>query len=114
MTGPLLVRAARLRSGKQQMSASLSVVSTNTARELGGESLAERIRRLQDEAAAMARTHIEELEAKLEEVRQMSQEIAEGGSAYPVGARELARRLAEETCVRAQTLDAIVSRTAAN
>ena len=30
----------------------------------------------------------------------MSEEIAEGGSAYPVGARELARRLAEDLDAR--------------
>lgn len=94
------------------MSASLSVVASNPARDAGVESLAERIRRLQAEASSMARAHIEELEHKLEEVRLMSVEIAEGGSAYPVGARELARRLAEESSMRAQTLDAIVSRTA--
>jgi hypothetical protein len=94
------------------MSASLSVVASNPAREPGAETLAERIRRLQAEAAMMAREHIEELEHKLDEVRQLSEDIAEGGSAYPVGAREVARRLVEESSMRAQTLDAIVSRTA--
>ena len=44
------------------MSASLSVVASKPARESGAESLAERIRRLQAEAASMARAHIEELE----------------------------------------------------
>ena len=94
------------------MSASLSVVTTIPARDSGVQSLAERIRSLQAEAASMAREHIEALELKLDEVRQLSEEIAEGGSAYPVGAREIARRLAEESSMRAQTLDAIVNRTA--
>jgi hypothetical protein len=92
------------------MSASLSVVASNPARDAGAETLAERIRRLQAEAAMMAREHVEELERKLDEVRRLSEEIAEGGSAYPVGAREVARRLVEESSMRAQTLDAIVSR----
>lgn len=94
------------------MSPSLSVVASNTAPEAGVESLSQRIRRLQAEAQTMARQHVEALEEKLLEVRNISREIAEGGAAYPVGAREIARRLAEDSEARAQTLDAIVSRSA--
>jgi hypothetical protein len=41
----------------------------------------------------------------------MAREIAEGGEAYPVGARELAGRLAADLPARAQTLKAVVNRT---
>ena len=40
----------------------------------------------------------------------MAREIAEGGEAYPVGARELAGRLASDLPAKAETLKAIVSR----
>jgi hypothetical protein len=96
--------------GRATMSASLSVVASNPSPEAGEETLSERIRRLQAEAQAMARMHIEALEEKLCEVRAISLEIAEGGAVYPVGAREIARRLVEESEARAQTLDVIVSR----
>ena len=38
-------------------------------------------------------------------------EIADGGEAYPVGARQMARQLIAECEGRAQTLDAILMRT---
>lgn len=74
------------------------------------ESPADRIRRLQVEARGLAREHIELLAATLTEVARLSAEIAEGGELYPVGARELGRRLAEETSKHALTLAAIVDR----
>ena len=41
---------------------------------------------------------------------QTAREIAEGGDAYPVGAREIASRLAEDLPMKAETIKAIVSR----
>jgi hypothetical protein len=41
----------------------------------------------------------------------MAKEIADGGDAYPVGARELAGRLAADLPAKADTLKAIVGRT---
>jgi hypothetical protein len=75
------------------------------------ESPADRIRRLQTEARTLAREHIEMLAAALNEVARLSGEIADGGDLYPVGARELSRRLAEESGKQALTLTAIVDRT---
>jgi len=75
------------------------------------ESPADRIRRLQNEARTLAREHIELLATALHEVSRLSGEIADGGDLYPVGARELSRRLAEESSKHALTLTAIVDRT---
>jgi hypothetical protein len=74
------------------------------------ESPGERIRRLQNEARALAREHVEMLAMALAEVAKISGEIADGGEAYPVGAREISRRLTEATGQQALTLTAIVDR----
>ncbi|HZZ90195.1 MAG TPA: hypothetical protein VFE13_17835 [Caulobacteraceae bacterium] len=74
------------------------------------ESPADRIRRLQHEAKTLAREHIEMLAAALAEVSRLSGEIADGGEIYPVGARELSRRLTEEANNHALTLTAIIDR----
>lgn len=78
---------------------------------LSAESPSQRIRRLQAEARALARDHLEELAGAMRELSLLAQEIAEGGDAYPVGAREMAGRLAEDLGGRSQTLLAIVART---
>ena len=74
------------------------------------ETTAERVRRLQMEARALAVEQVESLERVLEEAARMARDIAEGGDAYPVGARELASRLAEDLPSKAETLKAIVMR----
>jgi hypothetical protein len=74
------------------------------------ESPVDRIKRLQFEARSLAREHIEMLAATLTEVSRLAGEIAEGGDLYPVGARELSRRLTEESCKQALTLTAIIDR----
>ncbi len=71
----------------------------------------DRIRRLQYEARTLAREHIELLAATLAEVSRLSGEIAEGGEIYPVGARELSRRLTDEANMASLTLTAIIDRT---
>lgn len=75
------------------------------------ESTAERVRRLQQEARMLAREQIEALEAQLLVVARQAEEIAMGGDAYPVGARELCRSLIEEIQAKAHTLAAILHRT---
>jgi hypothetical protein len=72
---------------------------------------ADKIRRLQSEARALAHDHLEQLCTTLADVTRLSGEIAEGGDLYPIGARELARRLAEETAKHAFGLTAILERT---
>lgn len=75
------------------------------------ETTADRVRRLQLEARALAVEQVEALEKVLMRASVLAQEIAEGGDAYPVGARELAGRLASDLPAKAQTLKAVVSRT---
>lgn len=72
---------------------------------------ADRVKRLQMEARALAVEQVEALEKVLMQASVMAQEIADGGDAYPVGARELAGRLAADLPMKAQTLKAVVSRT---
>ena len=71
-----------------------------------------RAKRLLQEARTAALEHIAALEGALEGVTALATDISEGGDAYPVGVRELARQLAEETVSRLQTLNAIVNRAA--
>ena len=74
------------------------------------ETTAERVKRLQMEARALAVEEVEALEKVLLEAARLAREIAEGGDAYPVGARELAGRLASDLPSKAETLKAIVGR----
>ncbi|MDP1912990.1 hypothetical protein [Brevundimonas sp.] len=71
---------------------------------------ADRVKRLQMEARALAVEQVEALEKLLMQASAMAQEIADGGDAYPVGARELAGRLAADLPIKAQTLKAVVGR----
>lgn len=97
------------------MSASLAVVTDNTARaKVGEETLSGRVRRLQAEARSMAREHVAVLGAALMEVARTAAEIAEGGDAYPVGAREMARQLVADTEARMLTLEAVMNRRGAH
>ena len=72
---------------------------------------ADRVKRLQLEARALAVEQVEALEKILLQASAMAQDIADGGDAYPVGARELAGRLASDLPLKAQTLKAVASRT---
>ena len=95
------------------MSASLAVVATNPSPDTANEPLYNRIRRLQAEAKAMAREHVNQLEAQLAQMAALAAEIADGGDAYPVGAREMARQLVADCETRALALEAIMRRTGA-
>lgn len=95
------------------MSASLAVVADNAVAEAqtpATEPLNERIRRLQAEARDMARRHVALLEASIVESARLAGEIAEGGDAYPVGVREMARQLTAECEARVLSLEAILHR----
>ncbi len=74
------------------------------------ETTSGRVKRLQLEARALAVEQVEALERVLMQAAVMAREIAEGGDAYPVGARELAGRLSSDLPARAETLKAIVGR----
>ncbi|WGM32090.1 hypothetical protein [Brevundimonas sp. NIBR11] len=76
----------------------------------GPQTTADRVKRLQAEARALAIEQVEQLERILGEAASLADEIAKGGDAYPVGAREIASRLAEDLPAKAETIKAIVSR----
>jgi len=88
----------------------LAVVEGGAHIEAAGEPLSQRIRRLQAEARALARDHVDILRETLVEVSRLAGEIADGGEAYPVGARELSRRLMDEANFQSLTLGAITER----
>ena len=92
------------------MSAShLTVISPPTPG-ASAENLADRIRALQAEAQLLARDHVGDLERALDRVAAIADEIAHGGDAYPIGARDLCRRLSEDSAWRAATLSAILQK----
>ena len=96
------------------MSASLAIVATNPAPEAeapANEPLTARIRRLQAEAKAMAREHVNLLEASIVETARLAGEIADGGDAYPVGVREMARQMVTDSESRLLNLQSIMHRT---
>lgn len=74
------------------------------------ESTAARVKRLQEEARALAREHVESLLTALRDMRALTDDIGAGGDAYPVGARELSKRLAEELDQRAQMIQAVLDK----
>jgi hypothetical protein len=92
------------------MSATHLVVLPTANDSAVGEPIGQRILRLQAEAKSLAHEHVELLRTTLAEVARLAEEICEGGDAYPVGARELARRLAEDAGHQALTLGAINDR----
>ena len=95
------------------MSATLAVVANNApeTEAPANEPLTARIRRLQAEARAMAVEHVKMLEASIVETARLAEEVAEGGDAYPVGIREMARQMVAESESRLLGLQAIMHRT---
>ena len=75
------------------------------------QTASERVRRLQAEARALALEQVEALDAALATAAALARDIADGGDAYPVGARDMAARLADDLPKRADSLRAVVNRT---
>jgi len=92
------------------MSTPLRVVPASPSDGPAPASLSERVRQLQAEARRLAREHIEFLGASLLQTQQIAVQIAEGGDAYPPGVRDMARRLCEDSTVKALSLEAIMAR----
>ncbi|HEY2356173.1 MAG TPA: hypothetical protein VGH86_01880 [Phenylobacterium sp.] len=57
------------------------------------ESIAEKMRRLRDEAQGHARVHAQDFVRALEALEVLAGDIADGGEAYPVGIRLAARNI---------------------
>lgn len=72
--------------------------------------LGDRIRLLQQEARSLALQQVTDLERAMLSLCHQSKDIAEGGDAYPVGARELARKLAADLPPVIQSLQVILRR----
>ena len=81
-------------------------------RDLGRDTGAQRLKRLQAEAHKLAREQIEILAQDLSAIAQRANEISKDGASYPVGVRELCSRLADELKLQGQTLTTIMARTA--
>lgn len=93
------------------MSAShLAIVSNATHAPVPIDAIGLRIRELRNEARKLAREQVEQLRQSLLETASLATEIAVGGDAYAVGAREFARRVAEDAGHQAAMLAAIVER----
>ncbi|HVN01230.1 MAG TPA: hypothetical protein VMT68_13555 [Caulobacteraceae bacterium] len=75
-----------------------------------GESIADKIRRLQEEAQGHARSHSQTLVDKLVELESLAEEIAGGGEAYPVGIREAVRKLGPELMQARLNVGSILAR----
>lgn len=69
--------------------------------------VSDRIRHHQAEARSLANELVIELDSAMAEVARLAAEIANGGEAFAVGVREMARRLAEDTHDTAQMLAAV-------
>ena len=76
----------------------------------GAEAATWRMRQLQFEARALGREQVEALARDISSLATRAAEIASGGEAYPVGARELASRLADELPRKSQLLMALARR----
>ena len=74
------------------------------------ETAAVRARRLYDEARGAALEQVVAVEASLARVIELAGEIAEGGDVYPVGVRDLCRRMADELAARSATLESLAQR----
>ena len=70
----------------------------------------ERIRRLQQNAKALAHEQVLALTSTMDQLAAMAAEIAAGGEAYPVGVREICERMSEEMGPRAMTIRALADR----
>jgi hypothetical protein len=85
--------------------------ATGNVHDLGRETGAERLRRLQLETHKLAREQIEILTQDLNAIALHAAEIADGGDLYPVGVREFCSRLAYGLAQQGQSLTAIIART---
>jgi hypothetical protein len=72
------------------------------------ETPAARASRLLAEAREAASEQVHVLEQALFNVAEIAHQIAEGGEVYPVGVRELCRRLAEDAAAKSQSMEAML------
>jgi hypothetical protein len=76
------------------------------------ESIADKIRRLQEEAQANAREHSLSFVRAISDLEDLVSDIADGGEAYPVGVRETCRKLGPELMAARLNVVSILGRDA--
>ena len=76
----------------------------------GPESRAERIRRLQENARALAREEVEAMLQVMHQLSDIAEQISSGGDAYAVGIRELSGRLHSELNLQSKAIEALLNR----
>ena len=74
------------------------------------ESLADRMDRLRNDATLVANEHIAAMLAALAEASALAEQVANGGEAYQIGVREIARRTHKELAPTVLSLRAIRER----
>lgn len=76
--------------------------TADNVHDLGRDTGAQRLRRLQIEAHRLAREQVEILTQDLNAIAQRAAEISDDGDPYPVGVRELCSRLADDLRLQAR------------
>jgi hypothetical protein len=84
--------------------------ASGNVHDLGRDTGAQRLHRLQLEAHKLAREQIDILTQDLNAIAQRATDISDDGDSYPVGVRELCSRLADELRLQGQTLAALMAR----
>lgn len=92
------------------MTPSLALVASEPPPEPKPEAVGQRVKRLQREAKQGAADHCRQLVEAIRAVETLAAEIAAGGDAYPVGAVNEARILAEDCAARAERINIFLNR----
>jgi len=74
------------------------------------ESIADKIKRLRDEAQGHARLHAQDFVRALEELEALAGDIAVGGEAYPVGIRQAAKNIGPQLAGARLNVTALLGR----
>jgi hypothetical protein len=74
------------------------------------ESIADKMKRLRDEAAGHARVHAQDFVRALEALESLAADIAGGGEPYPVGIRQAAKNLGPQLAGARLNVTALLGR----
>ena len=77
----------------------------------GSDTLAARMERLRVDAQAVAGEHIDAFVKTLSDAADLADQVANGGEAYQIGVREIARRIHKELAPTLLSLQAVHVRT---
>ena len=88
----------------------MSVHQIRTPSTAAGDSLADRMARLREDAHSIAAEHTDALLQALNDAAALDEQVAAGGEAYDVGVREIARRTHADLASKILSLRAIRER----